>query len=430
MLRLPIFTFTLFLCVTTTNANTNYKDYFQYIFPIPNSKYVSTYTTIIIRFKEEWPNDLKFSSLKINVDGELSGNHDGTITLAHDQKTIIFKPNQKFAPHEVVKVEIISDLLNFQNPFIYAFTTSGVKKFEWNILERQRGEFKLKKNVSPPETYGMVTLVNGVAVPSDFPRIDVDTLQIAAPGKLFLTNLEGYPYIMILENDGTPYFYRRMQETFLDFKVQPTGTLTCGTNDGLFFLEMNENYEIIDTLICGNSYITDYHDIQLLPDGHKLFIAIDYQIVDMSQLVTGGDTSANVIGNHIIELDEQNNIVLEWLSWDHYDILDATHTDLTTKWIDYVHINAIAVDYDNHILISSRNLEEVTKIDRQTGDIIWRLGGKITNFSSSMMIMEYHINMTFDQFLINRIIIPCLTTVTITAPVFPVQSNIFLIPKI
>jgi hypothetical protein len=43
-------------------------------------------------------------------------------------------------------------------------------------------------------------------------------------------------------------------------------------------------------------------------------------------------------------------------------------------------MNSIAVDYDGNIIISSRHLNEVTKINRQTGDIIWRLGGENSDF--------------------------------------------------
>jgi hypothetical protein len=45
------------------------------------------------------------------------------------------------------------------------------------------------------------------------------------------------------------------------------------------------------------------------------------------------------------------------------------------------HMNAIDVDEDGHLLVSSRHLSEVTKINRQTGQVIWRLGGPHSDFS-------------------------------------------------
>jgi hypothetical protein len=45
-----------------------------------------------------------------------------------------------------------------------------------------------------------------------------------------------------------------------------------------------------------------------------------------------------------------------------------------------VHMNSIAVDVDGNLILSSRHLSEITKIDRRTGDVLWRLGGKYNQF--------------------------------------------------
>jgi Arylsulfotransferase (ASST) len=102
--------------------------------------------------------------------------------------------------------------------------------------------------------------------------------------------------------------------------------------------------------------------------------------MDMSKIVTGGKSSAQVTGLIIQELDASKNVIFQWRSWDHFQISDSS-TDLTTSNVDYVHGNAIEVDFDNNLLISSRNMDEITKIDRQTGNIIWRLGVKKNQFT-------------------------------------------------
>jgi len=48
--------------------------------------------------------------------------------------------------------------------------------------------------------------------------------------------------------------------------------------------------------------------------------------------------------------------------------------------IDLIHGNAMDISSDGNLLLSSRNLSEITKINLQTGDIIWRLGGKANQF--------------------------------------------------
>ena len=54
---------------------------------------------------------------------------------------------------------------------------------------------------------------------------------------------------------------------------------------------------------------------------------------------------------------------------------------LTAPVVDYVHGNSMEQDVDGNILISARHLNEITKIDRQTGDIVWRMGGRHNEFT-------------------------------------------------
>src|SRR5206468_11865885 len=52
--------------------------------------------------------------------------------------------------------------------------------------------------------------------------------------------------------------------------------------------------------------------------------------------------------------------------------------------LDYMHLNSICVDsQDNNLIVSFRNMNEIVKLDRQTGEIIWRLGGNHSDFPLS-----------------------------------------------
>ncbi|HEY3594768.1 MAG TPA: arylsulfotransferase family protein [Polyangiaceae bacterium] len=48
---------------------------------------------------------------------------------------------------------------------------------------------------------------------------------------------------------------------------------------------------------------------------------------------------------------------------------------------DYFHINAVSVDDDHNLLVSARNTWTVYKIDRRDGHVLWRLGGKKSDFA-------------------------------------------------
>ena len=129
----------------------------------------------------------------------------------------------------------------------------------------------------------------------------------------------------------------------------------------------------------GKPYTIDGHDLLILENGHALILIHDARIMDMSGVVEGGSSDAVVVGCVVQELDEANKLVFQWRSWDHIPVTD-TNQPLDSDPLLYTHCNSIDLDDDGHILLGSRNLDEVTKINRQTGDIIWRLGGRKNNF--------------------------------------------------
>ena len=189
---------------------------------------------------------------------------------------------------------------------------------------------------------------------------------------------------MILDNLGEPIFFRKTNGYAHDFKVQPSGHLSyieaLSPNSQKTAYIMNNHYAIIDSFTSEN-YWMDNHEFQLLLNGNALLGARAYRTVDLSQIIEGGSPVAQVEDYIIQEIDQNKNIVFEWNSADYFELTDAPHIDLTSQHIYYVHANAIEIDTDGNILLSSRHMDEITKIDRQTGDIIWRLGGVNNEFT-------------------------------------------------
>ncbi len=208
----------------------------------------------------------------------------------------------------------------------------------------------------------------------------------AGDGYLFLANFALTSssvgrYLLIADNSGELVYYQKLPGTGLDFKKQPNGLLTYYDSTISSFNALDNAYNVVDNYAAGDGYMIDPHDLQILPEnGHVLLLCSDPEPVDMSQIVTGGVPTATVTGLIVQELDTAKNVVFQWRSWDHFNITD-TRVSLTTQNVDYVHGNAVEPDLDGNLLISSRHLDEVTKIDRKTGDIIWRLGGKNNQFT-------------------------------------------------
>jgi len=87
-----------------------------------------------------------------------------------------------------------------------------------------------------------------------------------------------------------------------------------------------------------------------------------------------------VIGTAVQEITPTGEVVFEWRSWDHLPLSlwesEGRHPEI---W-DLLHSNAIVEAHNGHILLSMRKMSQIAKIDRDSGEVLWRLGGKGGNF--------------------------------------------------
>tara|TARA_Y100001968_G_scaffold310266_1_gene331030 strand:+ start:51 stop:1307 length:1257 start_codon:yes stop_codon:yes gene_type:complete len=187
--------------------------------------------------------------------------------------------------------------------------------------------------------------------------------------------------VKIISPTGIELFSENWGMKGWDFKVNYNNKLSYfdRSSKGWFIMDSLQN--IIDTVYCKNGYIADNHDFLALPNGNYILIAYDEQPYAMDTIVAGGDPNAIVEGLIIQELDSNHNLIFEWKSWDHFHVTDNTYLNMTSAIIPFIHANAIDIDFDGHILISSRGLDEITKIHRITGEIIWRWGGSQNDFT-------------------------------------------------
>lgn len=120
----------------------------------------------------------------------------------------------------------------------------------------------------------------------------------------------------------------------------------------------------------------DWHDVLQLANGHYLLLLYDSQTIDMSKIVEGGSENALIVGNLLVETDRTGKIYWEWSTFDHFEITDIVDFyDLTMNIIDFTHINSLQETSDGNILMSVRNFDEIVKINKSTGEVMWRIGG-------------------------------------------------------
>ena len=192
---------------------------------------------------------------------------------------------------------------------------------------------------------------------------------------------------MIVEDMGRPVWFRnglyalnfRVQEyrgepvlTWWEGKAKPRPSV------GEYVI-LDGSYREVKRVQAGNGYKGNLHDFLITPRGTALLTVYNLVGRDLSYL--GGPVAGRVIEGVAQEVDiESGEVLFEWHSLDHVGVEESYNKRYYSEQLDYFHINSIDVYDEDHLLVSARNTCTVYKIDRKTGDIIWRLGGKNSDF--------------------------------------------------
>lgn len=386
MRRCYMFAMLSFFLPFSSSVSFSSTNGFEYVSPRPGSGRHRRETNIIIRKGEVIDAATVTADTRPSVTGSASGSHEGAWLLSDDVKTLVFNPSSTFALGETVDVSLPGGIRTS------AGTDIGPMEFTFTIMAGPgtigRGSYPERSFSGWPEVTGFdARTLSSDTLPSDFPTISVVYSDNPSPDPVFLANIvfnanvPNTPHVMVVNNQGFPLAYARQNSQSFDFKTQPNGMLTCYNQNLGGYLVMDHGLNVVDTIKGKNGYSGDPHELRILPNGHALFIAVDPQAVAMDSIIPGGNSNATVLGAIIQELDTSRNVVFQWRSWDYFQITDATHENLFAQTIDYVHANSLEVEGDGNILLSCRHMDEVTKINRRTGDIIWRLGGRHNEFT-------------------------------------------------
>ncbi len=360
------------------------EDVILYQFPNDGDTYVSEKTTLIIRPNPSFVHGSSERDFSFDVRGASSGPHSGKVVIADDDETVIFKPDQPFAVNE--RVDVIFSILSTENisPIPFHFRINALSEAEQGKLLKAFGESEEKENLKYVSGHIQANS-NDTITPSQF---IVDTLvpEKIAPGDIFTTKNGTDAFLETLDNHASPIYQQQVfNPPCEDFRPWENKFYSYIYSNQVFLLD--SDHHPVDTIACGYGYVTDDHEFRLLPNGHVLLMANEARDTDM-RVITGDSTATShgtVIGGIIQELDnaKPRNVVFFWRTWDHFQDTDVVHIDFHSpnlRTLDYCHLNSLEEDTDGNIIASFRNMDEVTKINRTTGKIVWRWGGKNNYF--------------------------------------------------
>lgn len=327
--------------------------------PTPGSVHVPASPLLVVRFVEPMPNDFR-----VLFKGSRSGIVGAVVRTSDDGHVVNLLPETPFTVGEDVDIRLLGTGLD---------TT-----FEYRIAETHTAEEEAMPFEAPQDLFPLNVTVN--ASPSPGKMLLGPNNRTVAPAHP--------PYLALFNNDGSPFRWQRVPEFPFDVKPLLDGrfgyTVFTSAGSGA---KASSNAFVLDTALQTVGELTSgwnvplaQHDFYLLPNGNRIMLCQENVIVDMRQFVAGGHPAASITQAVVQEVRPDGFVVFQWRSLDHIPVT-ASYEDLEAAAIRYIHNNSIDVDTDGNLLLSLRHCAAVVKVNRNTGEVQWIMGGKLNQFT-------------------------------------------------
>lgn len=228
-------------------------------------------------------------------------------------------------------------------------------------------------------------------------RVDMHA-QNTSPGYIFFAPkmkvLQAGPEI-IDDNGNVIWFEPLDTHGVSDFRVQSymgkpvltwwRGEAPMGVGTGGYVIA-DDSYRQIARVRAGNGLSGDIHEFKITRNNTALF-TVYRQIRNLDLSSFKGPKQGSIFEGIVQEVDiPSGRVLFEWHSYPEIGLSESYAPPPTPSakkpapW-DYFHINSIDVEPDGNFLISARNTHTIYELDRKTKNVLWRLGGKKSDFA-------------------------------------------------
>jgi outer membrane protein assembly factor BamB len=345
----------------------------------PNARTMAAAPQTTITFRGTDPDGLG----DVTVTGSRSGRMTGRLAEHSDGDGVTFTPDRPFAAGEQVTVDTGRRIAGADGDGA-SFTIANpdplpAPPFDDADKPADRGvrAFRSRPDLHPP-------------------AVTVETATAEArPGKLFVAPKRGATQQgpMIVDGNGTLVWFDPLpgDEQAFDFRAQDyrgepvltwwQGRMQLYRGAGVGRI-VDASYRDVATVRAANGYDMDAHELQLTPAGTALLISYVPVAWDLTEL--GGRRDAVVEDNVVQEIDvETGELLFEWHALGTIGLGESYRPapKKREQMHDPFHLNSVALDSDGNFLVSARHTNAIYKLDRSTGEVLWRLGGKQSSFA-------------------------------------------------
>jgi hypothetical protein len=195
-------------------------------------------------------------------------------------------------------------------------------------------------------------------------------------------------YVLIFDDAGTLRWYHtvRGQGGAVEAKQQPNGNFSVyvGRSFGWQpaegrFLEIQPDGEVVRSHVAPAPYYTDPHDLLLSFRGDALDAVhlLGYEIREYATSDPAGGGRTSLAIHRILRQTPSGETVFEWNAGEHFAPVDWPPG---SEPFDLVHPSSLTIAHDGNYIVSLQAMNEIDKIDAHSGEILWRFGGRHSDF--------------------------------------------------
>lgn len=250
----------------------------------------------------------------------------------------------------------------------------------------RRGTFTERVTQRHNERFTIVITLKGTTtvhhvrcLPAGFPSWSAERTDGEVPRSEFYvtTMVEGFQpnRPVIFDTNGVPIWWSEKTPHFLTTPLRNGNLAVLGYAGGM--VERRLDGTIARTLDTVGA-TADFHDVLLLESGNYVMVTGDFRPCDLT--AWGKGAAEECLFHEVQELTPEGAVVWDWRPEEHIPI-----TETPPRWrntldplngaFDPWHWNAIEWTGDG-FLLSFRHQDAIYKVDHESREIVWKLGGR------------------------------------------------------